>query len=133
MTSKSDVVVVIDDMIATLALMSELLGKLGFQNVKQATSGEAGLGLVHDIIRSGNRPSVIFLDWHMPGMSGIAVLRELKADPATRQVPVIMISAEEQSASLLQAIEQGAADYIIKPISEQSLAEKLRRVFQKQD
>lgn len=130
MTEKAKVAVVIDDMIATLALMDELLKRLGF-DVKQTDSGKSGLEVIRNMTMSGSSPTVVFLDWHMPGMSGIDVLKKLKADPATRNVPVIMISAEEQTANLLEAIELGASDYIIKPISEQSLTEKVRRALQK--
>lgn len=128
---KKDILaVVIDDMVASRALMIELLRKLHILNVREAENGDRGLSLVRELIKGGQPPTMVFLDWHMPGMTGMEVLKKLKADPLTRDVPVIMVSAEEQSASILEAIEEGAANYIVKPITEQLLAEKLSRIIQ---
>lgn len=123
--------IVIDDMVASRALMIELLRKLDIQNVREADSGDRGLTLIRDLLQAGEKPSMVFLDWHMPGMTGMEVLKKLKAEPTTREIPVIMVSAEEQSASILEAIEEGAANYIVKPITEQLLSEKLRRLVSK--
>jgi two-component system, chemotaxis family, chemotaxis protein CheY len=131
MKTDSILAIVIDDMVASRALMIELLRKLDIQNVREADSGDRGLNLIRDLIKSGEKPNMVFLDWHMPGMTGMEVLKKLKSDPSTRDVPVIMVSAEEQSASILEAIEEGAANYIVKPITEQLLAEKLSRLIQK--
>lgn len=131
MSNEGVLAVVIDDMVASRALMVELLRKLNIVNVREADSGERGLNLIRELIKNGDKPSMVFLDWHMPGMSGMEVLKKLKADSVTREVPVIMVSAEEQSASILEAIEEGAANYIVKPITEQLLAEKLSRLIQK--
>lgn len=131
MNNEAVLAVVIDDMVASRALMVELLRKLNIVNVREADSGDRGLNLIRELIKGGDKPSMVFLDWHMPGMSGMEVLKKLKGDPVTRDVPVIMVSAEEQSASILEAIEEGAANYIVKPITEQLLAEKLSRLIHK--
>lgn len=129
MKMESILAIVIDDMVASRALMIELLRKINILNVRESDSGERGLNLIRELIKEKQKPTLIFLDWHMPGMSGMEVLKHLKSDPDTREIPVIMVSAEEQSASILQAIEEGAANYIVKPITEQLLIEKLSRLI----
>lgn len=129
MKMESILAIVIDDMVASRALMIELLRKINILNVRESDSGERGLNLIRELIKEKQKPTLIFLDWHMPGMSGMEVLKHLKSDPDTREIPVIMVSAEEQSASILQAIEEGAANYIVKPITEQLLTEKLSRLI----
>lgn len=129
MKTESILAIVIDDMVASRALMIELLRKINILNVRESDSGERGLNLIRELIKEKQKPTLIFLDWHMPGMSGMEVLKHLKSDPDTREIPVIMVSAEEQSASILQAIEEGAANYIVKPITEQLLTEKLSRLI----
>jgi DNA-binding response OmpR family regulator len=70
-------------------------------------------------------PDVIISDWMMPGIDGIALLAELRSDPRTSCIPVIMLSAKMQSADVIQGLEQGADDYLIKPFD---AAELLARV-----
>ncbi|PWU21187.1 MAG: hypothetical protein C5B49_03000 [Bdellovibrio sp.] len=129
MKFESVLAVVIDDMVASRALLIELLRKMNVSNVREADSGERGLNLIRELVKAGKPPTLIFLDLHMPGMNGMEVLKKLKADPDTSGVPVIMVSAEEQSTTILESIEEGAANYIVKPLTEQLLSEKLSRLI----
>lgn len=104
-------ILVVDDTPDNLSLMSGLLKDQ--YRVKLANSGEKALKAV----QGDNPPDLILLDIMMPGMSGYEVCQALKADPATRQIPVIFLTAMTSMEDEQKGLELGAADYITKPIS----------------
>ncbi len=86
--------------------------------------GEDG-GAALDLIRE-NPPDLVILDVMMPVMDGFEVLRALKSDPATRGIPVIMLTARGMEDDILKGFESGAVDYMIKPFSIQELAARVK-------
>ena len=72
------------------------------------------------------QPDLILLDLIMPVLDGFAVLAQVKADPVLRDIPIIIISAEKDSRSVVKGIKQGAEDYLTKPIDEVLLIQKLK-------
>lgn len=104
-------ILVVDDTPDNLSLMSGLL-KDSYK-IKVANSGEKALKYV----QWDNKPDLILLDIMMPGLSGYDVIRELKANPATRNIPVIFLTAMSAAEDEKIGLEMGAADYITKPIS----------------
>jgi len=104
-------ILVVDDTSDNLSLMSGLLQDQ--YRVKLANSGEKALKAV----QGDNPPDLILLDIMMPGMSGYEVCQVLKADPATRPIPIIFLTAMTSMEDEQKGLELGAADYITKPIS----------------
>jgi two-component system phosphate regulon response regulator PhoB len=74
-------------------------------------------------------PSLILLDWNLPGMSGLAFLRQLKGDPATRQIPVMLLTARDHEEDKLEAFESGTDDYLTKPFSTRELLARIRALL----
>jgi CheY-like chemotaxis protein len=72
------------------------------------------------------QPDLVLLDLMMPVLDGFAVLAQIKADPVLRDIPVIIISAANESRSVVKGIKQGAEDYLTKPVDENLLIQKLR-------
>jgi DNA-binding response OmpR family regulator len=103
-------VLVVDDVEANRAILCRRLEKFGFQYVA-ADSGLAALVLLRQAV-----PDIILLDYMMPQMNGLEVLRELRREPATREVPVIMVTARTEGDAVIEALEAGADDYVTKPI-----------------
>ena len=106
----SATVLVIDDMAENLAVIGEALRASGFA-VRVANSGSAGLALAD----REPRPDLILLDIMMPGIDGHEVLRRLKDGATTRDIPVIFLTAMDNSTDVVVGLEQGAVDYITKP------------------
>lgn len=104
-------VLAVDDTPDNLQLISQALH--GACRLKVATHGEKALS----ITRSYPPPDLILLDIQMPGLSGFDVIRELKADPITRNIPVIFVTGADDSASEIEGFELGAVDYITKPFN----------------
>ena len=104
-------ILVVDDTPDNLTLMSGLLRDA--YKVKVANSGEKAL----KVVQSGSPPDLVLLDIMMPGMDGYEVGQQLKADPATRHIPVIFLTAKSEVEDEKMGLELGAVDYITKPIS----------------
>ncbi len=109
--TEKQTILVVDDTPDNLSLMSGLLKDL--YKVKVANSGEKAL----KIVRGDSPPDLILLDIMMPGLSGYDVCQELKADPATRDIPIIFLTAMTGVEDEKKGLELGGADYITKPIS----------------
>ncbi len=78
-------------------------------------------------------PDAVLLDWMMPGQDGIAVLGALRSDPATRPVPILMMTARTDEVDRVLGLEMGADDYITKPFSVKELAARVRAVIRRQE
>jgi two-component system chemotaxis response regulator CheY len=111
---------IIDDSDAVRGLLADHLAQLGFE-VEQAANGMEALARaarMRDI-------EVVLLDWNMPGMDGLEVLRRLRAEIPTREVPVIMLTTEHEMAFVESALDAGASEYLMKPFDAQTVLEKL--------
>lgn len=113
-------VLVVDDSPTDAHLMIELLKKHGY-NVSTAGNGEEGIAKA-----KREKPDLIMMDIVMPGMSGFEATRAISKDPDTASIPVIICSTKAQETDKAWGMRQGAKDYIIKPITEKVLLEKLK-------
>jgi diguanylate cyclase (GGDEF)-like protein/PAS domain S-box-containing protein len=109
MNSENSTVLVVDDEHSIRTLLVQFLRRQGHQ-VRSAENGQAGL----DILAAGS-VDLVLLDMMMPGMTGIEVLRRIKANPAVQDVPVVIVSSESDVANIAACIKLGAEDYVPKP------------------
>jgi DNA-binding response OmpR family regulator len=114
-------IVIADDDLTILSLVSLRLGLARFE-VLSAESGPAALALIHK-----TRPAAAILDVRMPG-GGLEALGALKADPQTAALPVMMLSGERDSETVMTAMDAGAADYMVKPFNPDRLLERVNRL-----
>ncbi|MGI9213401.1 MAG: response regulator [Methylococcaceae bacterium] len=103
-------VMIVDDAPGNLAVLSDALEEAGYR-ILVATDGLSALEQLHFI-----RPDIILLDVVMPGLDGFGTCRQLKAKPETSAIPVIFMTALSELDDLLQGFEEGAVDYLVKPI-----------------
>jgi twitching motility two-component system response regulator PilH len=113
-------VLVVDDSPTDTHLITEMLKKHGF-NVSTATNGEDGIAKAKQL-----KPDLVLMDIVMPGMSGFEATRAISKDPATSGIPVIVCSTKGQETDKAWGLRQGAKDYIVKPVTEKLLMEKIR-------
>ena len=116
---------VIDDLSTMRRIVRNLLKELGFTNVDEAEDGVNAL----QKLRTESFDFVIS-DWNMPKMTGIELLRQVRADAALRHLPVLMITAEAKKENIIEAAQAGASGYIVKPFTAATLDEKLNKIFQ---
>jgi DNA-binding response OmpR family regulator len=119
-------VLVVDDMAANRSVLCRQL-ELNKYGVISVDSGEAALELL-----TRTRPDIVLLDYMMPNMNGIEVLRRMRADPATVDLPVIMVTARAENEATIEALEAGADDYVTKPIDFAVLRARIDTQLQKQ-
>lgn len=119
-------VLVVDDMAANRSVLCRQL-ELHNYGVVSVDSGEAALELL-----TRARPDIVLLDYMMPNMNGIEVLRRLRANPATVDLPVIMVTARAENQATVEALEAGADDYVTKPIDFSVLRARIDSHLQKQ-
>ena len=120
MTRQSPCVLVVEDEGAQREVLQYNLEAEGF-TVVVADNGEDALLLVQE-----EQPDLMVLDWMLPKVSGIEVCRQVKADPATRSIPIIMLSARSEETDRVRGLETGADDYVVKPYSVVELMARLR-------
>ncbi|MDO8607192.1 MAG: response regulator [Phaeospirillum sp.] len=117
-------VLIVDDYKTMLRIIRNLLKQLGFNNVDEATDGAMAL----QMLRVGSYGLVIS-DWNMEPMTGLQLLREVRADPKLKPVPFIMVTAESKSENVIAAKEAGVSNYIVKPFNAETLKTKMTSVL----
>ena len=122
---KSTNVLIVDDYKTMLRIIRNLLKQLEFDNVEEATDGQEALAR----LRSGSFGLVIS-DWNMAPMTGLDLLKEVRADARLKNTPFIMITAESKTENVIAAKQAGVSNYIVKPFNAETLREKIAKVMQ---
>ena len=117
---------VVDDFSTMRRIVRNLLKELGFTNVDEAEDGVVAL----QKLKNGHFQFVI-TDWNMPNMTGIDLLKNIRADGELKALPVLMITAEAKKENIIEAAQSGASGYIVKPFTAAVLEEKLNKIFEK--
>ncbi|UCG53463.1 MAG: response regulator [Candidatus Latescibacterota bacterium] len=118
-------VLAVDDEEDILELVDYNLSHEGY-NVIRVTSGERTLDIAHS-----EKPDLIILDLMLPGLDGLEVCRQLKADTRTSEIPIVMLTAKGEETDIVVGLELGAEDYITKPFSPKVLVARVRAVLRR--
>ncbi|MCU0886441.1 MAG: chemotaxis response regulator CheY [Rubritepida sp.] len=121
---KSMNVLIVDDYKTMLRIIRNLLKQLEFDNVEEATDGAEALAK----LRAGNFGLVIS-DWNMEPMTGLDLLKEVRADARLKNLPFIMVTAESKTENVVAAKAAGVSNYIVKPFNAETLREKIEKVL----
>ena len=118
-------ILIVEDEAPLLTLLRYNLEKQGFR-VEEATDGQEALLRVAE-----NKPDLVLLDWMLPTLSGIEVCRQIRRRPATRDLPVIMVTARTEDQDAVRALDIGADDYITKPFAVEALLARIRALLRR--
>ncbi len=118
-------VLVVEDEVDLVTLLRYNLEKDGFRTLS-AVDGEEAL-----LLASEQTPYLVLLDWMLPLMSGIEVCRQLRRNPRTRDIPIIMLTARGEESDKVRGLNSGADDYIAKPFSPTELVARMRAVLRR--
>ncbi len=121
---KNTNVLIVDDYKTMLRIIRNLLKQLEFDNVEEATDGSEALAK----LRAGNFGLVIS-DWNMEPMTGLDLLKEVRADARLKHTPFIMVTAESKTENVVAAKQAGVSNYIVKPFNAETLREKIEKVM----
>jgi two-component system chemotaxis response regulator CheY len=119
-------VLVVDDFPTMRRIVKNLLKQLGYENIDEAEDGSQALAK----LKAGGYGLVI-TDWNMPVMEGIDLLKNLRADDALKDLPVLMVTAEAEKDKVITAIKAGVDNYVVKPFTAEILKEKLEKIAEK--
>lgn len=119
-------ILVVDDFSTMRRIIKNLLNDLGFMDIVEADDGNTAL----PILRKGGIDFLV-TDWNMPGMTGIELLREVRADDKLNALPVMMVTAEQKREQIVEAAEAGVNGYIVKPFTAVTLKEKMGKIFER--
>ena len=119
-------ILIVDDFSTMRRIIKNLLRDLGFTNVQEADDGTTALPM----LQSGNFDFLVS-DWNMPGMTGIDLLRAVRADPQLASLPVLLVTAESKREQIVEAAEAGVNGYVVKPFTAGTLQEKIGKIFER--
>ena len=117
-------ILVVDDFSTMRRIIKNLLHDLGYAKVTEADDGNTALPL----LKAGNFDFLI-TDWNMPGMPGLELLKQVRADARLAKLPVLMLTAEAKREQIVEAAQAGVSGYVIKPFTAQTLKEKIDKIF----
>lgn len=117
-------VLVVDDAATMRRIVRGLLRELGLKNIREAEDGAVALESLKT-----QKADLVVSDWSMPNMTGIELLREIRADDGLKDIPVLMVTAESKKENIMEAVQAGVNNYIVKPFNSQTLEEKLSKIF----
>ncbi|WP_408902185.1 chemotaxis response regulator CheY [Rhodovarius crocodyli] len=121
---KNTNILIVDDYKTMLRIIRNLLKQLDFNNVDEASDGAEALTK----LRAGNFGLVIS-DWNMEPMTGLDLLKEVRADARLKNLPFIMVTAESKTENVVAAKQAGVSNYIVKPFNAETLKEKIEKVM----
>jgi two-component system chemotaxis response regulator CheY len=120
---RSSPILIVDDYSRMLRIIRGLLRQLGYEQVEEACDGESAL-----IKLRQKAFRLVISDWNMEPMSGLELLRQVRADPALAALPFIMITAEARAAKIAEAQQAGVSGYIVKPFGAEALSTKIAAI-----
>jgi len=114
-------ILLVDDSQTMRRILKNTLTKAGYSEVLEAENGKDALEVLNS-----KKPDLVLLDWNMPVMNGLEMLKAAKADDNVKHIPIIMVTSISEKEMVVEAIKAGAADYTTKPFTPQTIKEKIQ-------
>jgi two-component system chemotaxis response regulator CheY len=121
-------ILIVDDFSTMRRIIKNLLRDLGFNNTAEADDGHSALPM----LQTGQFDFLI-TDWNMPGMTGIELLKTVRADAKVGNLPILMVTAEAKREQIIEAAQAGVNGYVVKPFTAQALKDKIEKIFERID
>lgn len=118
-------ILLVDDSSTMRRIQKNTLGSLGYTDVVEAEDGADAL----EKLRENADVALVLMDWNMPNMTGIESLKAIKSNPATKAIPVMMVTSEAEKSKIVEAIQNGASNYLVKPFEAEALKEKISGII----
>ena len=117
-------ILVVDDFAAARKIVINSLAQLGFNNADEADDGFSALVRLKSALFD-----LVVIDWKMSKMSGMELLKQIRAEPNLKHIPVLMVSDDDLQENIVAATKAGLNAYIIRPFEVKTFAEKLEKIF----
>jgi len=119
-------ILVVDDFATMRKVVKNLLKQAGYENIVEAEDGVAALRIL-----KSQKVDLIISDWNMPNMSGLELLKAVRADSELSKMPFLMVTAEALQENVIAAVKAGVSNYIVKPFTAEVLNEKITKIMEK--
>ena len=124
-------ILVVDDMPTMRKILISTLTKIGYTNITEADDGSSAWPIIEQALGTDAPYEFIISDWNMPEMSGIELLEKVRNHEELKPLPFLMVTAETEQSNVVNAVKAGVSNYVIKPFTEDSLKEKITKIFEK--
>ena len=118
-------VLIVDDFSTMRRILKNILKQIGYSDIEEAEDGNCALAR----LRQGGFGLVVS-DWNMPNMTGLELLKAIRADSVLNNMPVLMVTAEAKKENVIDAIQAGVNNYVVKPFTAVALKEKIEKIFE---
>ena len=125
MTDQNMKILTVDDFSTMRRIIKSMLRQLGYNNIVEAEDGAAALHLMQR-----EKVDFVISDWNMPHMSGLDLLRAIRADENLKPIPFLLVTAEALKEYMVEAVKAGVDNYVVKPFTAETLKEKIDTIFQ---
>ena len=123
-------IIVVDDQEAVRSQVISLLGDIGFSRTDEAKDGHEALDKILEESSMDRSYDMIIADIHMPNMNGLELLKNINSVDEIKGTPFLIVSAENDLPVIMDAIELGASNYLVKPVTKDAIIGKLNRIFE---
>ncbi len=122
--NKDMTILVVDDFSTMRRIVKNILRQLGFNNIVEADDGTTAMAKL-----KSEKIDFVITDWNMPKMTGMELLKEIRADGQLKSIPVLMVTAEALQENIIAAVKAGVNNYIVKPFDAKTLSDKINKIF----
>lgn len=117
-------VLIVDDFATMRRIMKNILKQIGFTNIIEADDGTTALEELKN-----NSIDLIISDWNMPKMTGLDLLKTVRGSDEFKNIPFLMVTAEAQKQNVIDAVQAGVSNYVVKPFTAEAISEKIQKIF----
>lgn len=123
-------ILIVDDMSTMRKIIKNMLQKMGYSHLKEAEDGKPAWEELQNAHEQGQPYDFVISDWNMPGMTGLDLLKNVRADDRFKTLPFLMVTAEAEQANVVIAVKAGVSNFIVKPFAIATFQEKMGKIFQ---
>lgn len=117
-------ILIVDDFATMRRILKNILKQLGFKNLVEADDGTTAW----DVLESQS-VDLIISDWNMPKMTGLELLKKVRGSTQYKKAPFLMVTAEAQKQNVIEAVQAGVSNYVVKPFTAEAISDKLKKIL----
>ena len=117
-------ILIVDDFATMRRILKNILKQLGFRNLVEADDGTTAW----EVLES-QEIDLIISDWNMPKMTGLELLKKVRASDQYKKSPFLMVTAEAQKQNVIEAVQAGVSNYVVKPFTAEAISDKLKKIL----
>ncbi|MBF0210867.1 MAG: response regulator [Desulfamplus sp.] len=117
-------VLIVDDFATMRRILKNILKQIGFKNLLEADDGTTAMEVLEK-----NDIELVISDWNMPKMTGLELLKWVRGNKKYAKTPFLMVTAEAQKQNVIEAVQAGVSNYVVKPFTAEAISEKLKKIL----